>query len=131
MSAIINWMWPSKPKQKSTTDTSHDPALRFRMQSFLDTTDPPASFKASEVAQAMSVQEIENLGFEKWQELMPAVLELAWELRELGDCEIMKKGKVLPDDVGPYDIEGGVRIRRVAQMEFDETTWASREGWIN
>lgn len=43
---------------------------------------------------------------------MPAVIELAFEMRALGDCEILKGGKVLGEDVTPYDIEGGIRVRR-------------------
>ncbi|KAI7230508.1 hypothetical protein KC330_g6913 [Hortaea werneckii] len=131
MSIFMKWIWSSgDTKQVSTTDASHDPRLRFHMQTFIDNTEPPASFKASEVAQAMSPKELANLGLERWEELMPAVIELAFELREIGDCEIMKKGKVLPDDVGPYDIEGGIRIRRVADIEFQPTTFGSRDAWL-
>ena len=80
----------------------------------MDHTDPPATFKASEVAQQLSHNELVKLGYEKWEEVLPAVIELAFELREYGDCEILKGKKVLGEDVAAYDIEGDVRIRRVA-----------------
>lgn len=86
----------------------------------LDETEPPASFKASQVAQALTAQELAALGYINWDEVMPAILELAWELREFGACEILQKGRVLGEDVDLYDVQGGFRIRRKAAMNFSE-----------
>ncbi len=52
-------------------------------------------------------------GYEKWEEVLPAVYELAFELREFGDCEILRKGKVIGEDVTIVDLDGPIRIRRV------------------
>lgn len=79
----------------------------------LDHVEPPEVFKPSEVAQQLSDKDLSALGYEKWEEALPGVYELAWELREFGDCEILRKGVVLPDDVSLEDIDGPVRIRRV------------------
>lgn len=131
MSMFLSWLWQgAKPQYKNPTDAAHDPSVRDRFRMFLDTVEPPDSFKASEVAQSIPPVEIEALGYEKWEEVMPAIKELAFELRELGDCEIIKGGKVLPESVGQYDIEGGFRIRRTQDMEFEDTTFSSREAWL-
>lgn len=94
------------------TDAIRHPAIRQRFNELLDHTDPPASFKASEAAQLLSHNELKLLGYEKWQEAMPAMIELAFELRETDDCEILKGKKVLGDDVSAYEIDGDIRIRR-------------------
>ena len=94
------------------TDAIHVPALRQRFTHFLDHYEPPASFKASEVAQDLTVKELQSMGYETWKEVMPAVIELAFELRAFGYCEILKGGKVVGEDVNAYEIEGGIRIRR-------------------
>lgn len=53
------------------------------------------------------------MGYKKQEEAIPAVYELAFEMRELGDCEILRKGVVIGEDVGLRDIDGPIRIRRV------------------
>ena len=110
------WLsWGSQyPKQPlKPTDAIRNPALRNRFVHFLDHTDPPASFRAAHVAQELTYEELRLMGYETWEDILPAVVELAFELREAGYCEILKGGKVLGDDIGPLDIEGSVRIRRV------------------
>ena len=114
----MSWWWsswwaatpvaPLKP-----TDALHDPALRNRFIHFLDHTDPPATFRAAEVAQELTFNELRSMGYETWNDVLPAVVELAFELREAGYLQILKGGKVLGDEVGAYEIEGSVRIRRV------------------
>ena len=91
----------------------HHPFIRTRFSHFLDTTDPPASFRAAQVAQELSFNELQKMGYDKWEEALPAIVELAFEMRAIGNCEIIKGGKVLGQDVTAYDVEGSVRIRRV------------------
>ena len=113
MSTWWEWLWGAGPTAPlRPTDAVHDPTLRGRFIHFLDHTDPPATFKASEVAQAMRLEELAKLGYKTWEEVLPAVIELAFEMRTFGYCAILKKGRVLGEDVSAYDIEGGVRIRR-------------------
>ena len=66
----------------------------------------------------MSGKQLTRMGYEGWREAIPAIRELAWELRELGYCEILFKGKVLSMDVDLYEVEGPVRFRR--KMEAGE-----------
>jgi len=95
-----------------TTDATHDPALRTAFLQYLDHTEPPQVFKASEVAQSLSEKQLTRLGYEGWRDAIPAIRELAWELRELGYCEILFRGRVLGMDVDLYEVEGPVRFRR-------------------
>ncbi len=88
------------------TDAMRAPAILQRFHQFLDHTDPPASFKASEVAQELSHKELVALGYESWRDAVPAVIELAFELREEGSCELIKGGQVLGEDVGLYEVGG-------------------------
>lgn len=109
-----DWFWRIPVKQPmKPADAAHHPLLRGRFNTFLDNTEPPASFKASEVAQALREEELKQMGYEKWEEAVPGVIELAFELRAFGDCVVLKQGKVLPDSVMAVEIQGGCRIRRV------------------
>ena len=94
------------------TDAIHSTIIRQHFHERLDNTDPPKTFKASTIAQELSHNELLKLGYETWREALPAFIELAFELREYGDCEILKGGKVLGEDVQVYDIQGDVTIRR-------------------
>lgn len=95
------------------TDAIREQSLRNRFVHFLDHTDPPATFRAAHVAQELSYNELKAMGYETWEDVLPAVVELAFELREAGYLEILQKGKVLGPSVDASDIEGSVRIRRV------------------
>ena len=106
------WGSSGPPKTMKSTDAIRSPAILHRFHHFLDHTDPPASFKASEVAQELSHNELIALGYETWKDAVPAVIELAFELREEGTCELIKGGQVLGEDVEVYDVGGAVRIRR-------------------
>ena len=111
---LKSWVVDNSPtKPLKPTDAIRDQALRNRFVHFLDHTDPPETFRAAQVAQELSYNELQAMGYEVWKDALPAVVELAFELREAGYCEILKGGKVLGDDVGPYEIEGSVRIRRI------------------
>ncbi|KAK3115643.1 hypothetical protein LTR53_004796 [Teratosphaeriaceae sp. CCFEE 6253] len=117
MASWVSWLWgasgPTQPLRP--IDAAHDPALRFHFLSLLDNTEPPDVFKASEVAQLLTHAELAKLGYETWREAIPAIRELAFELRGVGYCEILRKGKVLGDEVDLLDVDGPIRIRRVHQ----------------
>lgn len=120
--STTSWWWPwptNRPKPMRTTDAAHSLPIKTHLTTLLDTTDPPASFKAADVAAMLTPKELFELGFEYAEEAIPAIKELAFELREFGDCEILKKGKVLGPDIEAYEVEGGVRIRRKG-MRFDD-----------
>lgn len=107
-----DWFWGIERKPLKPTDAAHHPLIRGRFITILDNTEPPESFKASEVAQALMEDELKEMGYEKWEEAVPGVIELAFELRAFGDCEVLKGGKLVADDVMAMEIQGGCRIRR-------------------
>jgi hypothetical protein len=105
--------WVKDPvKPMKPTDAMHQTCVRARFSHFLDNIEPPRTFRAAEVAQELTYNELLTLGYDKWEEVMPAVIELAFEMRAMGFCDILKEKKVLSEEVTPYDIVGGIRIRR-------------------
>lgn len=108
------WFWGIQPKGPArSTDAATSEAVRNAFLQMLDQTEPPEVFKPSEVATQLSKAQLAELGYTKWEEVLPGVYELAFELREFGDCEILRKGKVLGEDVTIADLDGPIRIRRV------------------
>ena len=87
-------------------------ALEMHLQSFLAKREPPKTFCPSEVARALTGDELKDLGFSEWRDAMPAVRDLAWERMECGECEILQKGEVVGKDVTPTNVRGPIRIRR-------------------
>jgi len=116
MAFIYNWIWPSGPKSPARPwDAALNPALRAHFIGLLDNTEPPNSFKISQVALQLTPSELADLGYESPQEAMPGIIHLAFELREFDDLEIIVKGRLAPDDATPeevIDMEGPVRVRR-------------------
>ncbi|KAK5129834.1 hypothetical protein LTR08_002771 [Meristemomyces frigidus] len=87
--------------------------LDGHLKDFLAKRQPPKTFCPSEVARALTAQELQSLGFAEWRSAMPAIRELAWEMRERGELEVTQKGVALGVDVGVEDVVGPIRIRRV------------------
>ena len=112
---MSTWWWPwanEPPKPRNPTDASHDAGLRAHFTQMLDNCEPPETFKPSEVAELLTDAELARLGYEKAEEALPAIYELAFELRAFGDCLLMRKGKVLAEDVDLADLDGPIRIMR-------------------
>ncbi|KXT02646.1 hypothetical protein AC578_1149 [Pseudocercospora eumusae] len=108
------WFWGIKKAVPArATDAATSEAVRRCFTQMLDHVEPPHTFKPSEVALQLTDKELAGLGYEKWEEALPGVYELAFELRDMGDCEILRKGVVIGDDVTLADIDGPIRIRRV------------------
>lgn len=109
------WFWGLRPKSgpANPTDAASNEAVKNAFVQMLDQTEPPAVFKPSEVALQLNDEQLAELGYEKWEEVLPAVYELAFEMREFGDCEILRKGQVLPESATIADLDGPIRIRRV------------------
>lgn len=87
--------------------------LQARLTTFLTTRHPPKTFCPSEVARALSTQELSELGFASWRDAMPEVRRLAFDLRDSGGCEILQKGEVVDGSEG--DVRGPIRVRRVGE----------------
>jgi len=85
--------------------------LEDRLKDFLQKREPPKTFCPSEVARALSRDELETLGFAEWRDAMPSIRELAWHMRESGNCEILQKAQPVETE-SLEDIRGPIRIRR-------------------
>jgi hypothetical protein len=116
MAWVYNYFFPpAKPGPARSTDCAQHPAVKTNFISLLDNTEPPDSFKLSEVAQMLSPAELASLGYESWREVIPGLIELAFEMREFDDLEIIVKGRLAPEDATAEEVigmEGPVRIRR-------------------
>ena len=86
-------------------------SIHIHLQRFLTTRHPPKTFCPSEVARALSAQELDDLGFETWRDAMPDVRRLVYDLRDQGGCEVLQKGEVITEAEG--DVTGPIRVRRV------------------
>ena len=87
-------------------------ALQKHLNDLLTSRAPPKTFCPSEVARRLTADELQDLGFDGWRDAMPEVRRLAFEMRAQGSIEVLQKGKVLADDVGPDQVVGPVRLRR-------------------
>jgi len=86
-------------------------ALRRRLDDFLEKREPPKTFCPSEVARALIADELGELGFSDWREAMESIRELAWSMKENGECEILQKGEPITAE-RLEDVRGPIRIRR-------------------
>jgi hypothetical protein len=85
--------------------------LQNHLQRFLTTRHPPKTFCPSEVARALSAQELSDLGFETWRDAMPEVRRLVYGLRDEGGCEVLQKGELVTE--AESDVSGPIRVRSV------------------
>lgn len=95
------------------TDPDDAGVLEQRLKHFLHHREPPKTFCPSEVARALTPEELASLGLDGWRDAMPAVRQLAWEMRERGECQVLQRGEVLSQVVTLDDVRGPIRIRRV------------------
>ena len=78
----------------------------------LSNRDYPKTICPSEIARALSSEELEMLGVADWRRTMDSIRELVWEKRENGEVEVMQKGNVVhAEKLG--DIKGPIRVRNV------------------
>ena len=95
------------------SDDGNDAILKQHLTDFLHKREPPKTFCPSEVARALTADELADLGFASWRDAMSDIREVAWQMRESGDLEILQKGSSV-GDVGPNEVRGPIRIRRAA-----------------
>jgi hypothetical protein len=72
----------------------------------------PKTICPSEIARALSTEELRALDASGWRDTMDDIRQMVWERKEAGEVEIMQKGGVV--DVGSLvDIRGPIRVRNV------------------
>ncbi len=72
----------------------------------------PKTICPSEAARALSAADLERAGVESWRDLMPAIRERAFELRDEGVLDILQKGEILPVSQTIQQTVGPIRLRK-------------------
>lgn len=89
-----------------------DPILPH-LEQLLQKRQHPKTLCPSEVARALSTGELKEAGVSSWRDLMPYLRELAFQMRDNGQLEILQKGEVLPSDQSLEETTGPIRIRTI------------------
>jgi hypothetical protein len=97
----------------------HPPAheiVRGYLDRLLSSREPPKTICPSEVARALSREDLDLAGASSWWELMPEIRNMVYEMRDRGEAEVLQKGAVLTGDLGEglIDVKGPIRVRRVS-----------------
>jgi hypothetical protein len=90
--------------------------IRRYLDRLLSSREPPKTICPSEVARALSREELDLAGASSWRELMPEIRNMVDEMRDRGEVEVLQKGAVLTGDLGEglIDVKGPIRVRRVS-----------------
>jgi Protein of unknown function (DUF3253) len=81
----------------------------------LDSRSFPKTICPSEAARALSTAELERTGADSWRDLMPAIRELSFQLRNQGELDILQRGEVLPESQTLEQTVGPIRLRKKAE----------------
>lgn len=76
----------------------------------------PKTICPSEIARALSREELETLDASEWRDAMEEIRHAVWEKRQAGEVEVMQKGEVV-DAESLEDIKGPIRVRLVKQCD--------------
>ena len=71
----------------------------------------PKTICPSEIARALSANELSTLGYATWRDAMDDVRGLVWEMRGRGEVEVLQKGEVVEVE-SLADVRGPIRVRR-------------------
>ncbi|KAF1971266.1 hypothetical protein BU23DRAFT_556073 [Bimuria novae-zelandiae CBS 107.79] len=94
----------------------------------------PKTLCPSEVARALSDDELTELDAYSWRDTMEHIRALCWELREYGSVEILQKGvvvraKAIDEIAGPIRVRYRKGLRREEMIEGD--LWVERESGLD
>ncbi|KAF2138452.1 uncharacterized protein K452DRAFT_234186 [Aplosporella prunicola CBS 121167] len=95
---------------------SVDP-LRRRLDALLSARTYPKSICPSEVARALTAQDLAFHGAAHWRDLMPDIRARLWQMRVRGEVDILQRGEPIARHVALEDIKGPIRARRVKVAE--------------
>lgn len=84
--------------------------LRSKIQAMLEKRDYPKTCCPSEIARALTAEELHQLGCEDWRAAMPVVREEAWKMRAEGALDVTQKGEAVSAE-GLDQIKGPIRLR--------------------
>src|SRR5450432_4107659 len=87
--------------------------LKGYLDNLLASREHPKTICPSEVARALSRDELHAARVSSWRDLMPEIREIVAEIWVKGMVEVLQKGCVLDGDLGEglADVKGPIRIR--------------------
>jgi hypothetical protein len=91
--------------------TQKDVVLRHAHR-LLNSREYPKTICPSEIARALSRDELETLGATEWRDTMDDIRKVVWERREAGEVEVLQKGEVVSVE-NLNDIKGPIRVRLI------------------
>jgi hypothetical protein len=92
--------------------------IEGHINDFLGKRELPKTFCPSEVARALTTDDLEAAGLSSWRETMPIIRQILSTMRDNGVLEILQKGVVLEGNLGA-DLENVVGPIRVRRLETD------------
>ncbi|KAH7382359.1 hypothetical protein BKA66DRAFT_418554 [Pyrenochaeta sp. MPI-SDFR-AT-0127] len=78
----------------------------------LSSRDYPKTICPSEIARALSKEELRVLNASDWRSTMEDIREIVWEKREAREVEVLQKGEVVGVE-WLEDIKGPIRVRKI------------------
>jgi len=99
------------PKARMPPTTSLKATLSRELDRLLNAR-YPKTICPSEVARKVDAATLQASGLSDWRELMPAIRDLLWEMRDNGEVQILQRGDVISDDVAVEDVRGPIRARK-------------------
>ena len=93
-------------------DLTRKEILLPHLQRLLSSREYPKTICPSEVPRALTAAELEATRAVSWRDLMPAVREILWEMRQHGEVEVLQKGLLVPDQATLEDVRGPIRARK-------------------
>ena len=101
----------------SVTNVDNTGVLMPHIHRLLSSRDYPKTICPSEVARALTATELKACDTTDWRNLMPAVRDILWSMREKGEVEILQKGALLPRDTKLGEVKGPIRARKVSSAQ--------------
>ena len=86
--------------------------LQPHLDRLLSSRTQPKTICPSEVARALSPDELKAAEASEWRSLMPTIREMLWDLRSNGEVEILQKGEPILEGTRLQDLKGPIRARK-------------------
>jgi hypothetical protein len=91
--------------------------IESHMHRLLLSRELPKTICPSEVARALSKEELQSLDLEQWRDAMPLIREQAWNWRTEGKLEILQRGDPIDPSLSPENVSGPIRLRRTDELK--------------
>ena len=102
----------NRPASPMALDDAQREVILRHADRLLSTRAWPKTICPSEIARALSRQELETLNAPEWKDTMDAIREVVWEKRIAGEVEVMQKGEIVEAESLEH-IKGPIRVRNM------------------